>query len=80
MSDSDFLKKLEFVGRYSNFNAPEGAEWEEQSTQLALGINYWLSWRSVFKMSYQTTDKEGGHGNVGKTKTEGLFLHWAIGF
>lgn len=80
MADSDFLKKLEFVGRYSNFNAPEGAEWEEQSTQLALGINYWMSWRSVIKMSYQTTDKEGGHGNVGITKIDGFYLHWAIGF
>lgn len=80
MADSDFLKKLEFVGRYSNFNAPEGAEWEEQSTQLALGINYWMSWRSVIKMSYQTTEKEGGHGNVGITKIDSFYLHWAIGF
>ncbi len=80
MSDSNFLKKLEFVGRYSNFNAPEGAEWEEESTQLALGINYWLSWRSVVKMSYQTTDKEGGHGGHGSANTKGFFLHWAIGF
>lgn len=80
MADSDFLKKLEFVGRYSNFNAPEGAEWEEQSTQLALGINYWMSWRSVIKMSYQTTDKEGGHENVGITKIDGFYLHWAVGF
>jgi len=80
MSDSDFLKKLEFVGRYSNFNAPEGALWEEQSTQVALGINYWMSWRSVFKMTYQTTDKEGGHGSTGSTNIEGLFFHWAIGF
>jgi len=80
MADSDFLKKLEIVGRYSNFNAPEGAEWEEKSTQYAFGVNYWLSWRSLIKVTYQTTDTVGGHGNTGKTITDGLFIHWAIGF
>ena len=80
MSGSDFLRKTEIVGRYSNFNAPEGAEWEEKSDQYAFGINYWLTWRSVIKVSYQTTETEGGHGATGITTTDGFFLHWAIGF
>ncbi|WP_339652621.1 hypothetical protein [uncultured Maribacter sp.] len=80
MASSDFVKKLEFVGRYSDFNAPEGAEWEEKSVQYAFGLNYWLSWRSVVKLSYQTTETEGGHDSDGITNTDGLFLHWAIGF
>jgi hypothetical protein len=80
MAENDFMKKLEFVGRYSDFNAPEGAEWEEASVQYAFGINYWLSWRSVVKLSYQTTETEGGHDGSGITNTDGLFIHWAIGF
>tara|TARA_R110002049_G_scaffold191337_1_gene360266 strand:+ start:28033 stop:29193 length:1161 start_codon:yes stop_codon:yes gene_type:complete len=80
MAESDFMKKLEFVGRYSNFNAPEGAEWEEKSTQYAFGLNYWLTWRSLIKISYQTTETEGGHGGEGISTLNGLFLHWAIGF
>ncbi|MDC6388919.1 hypothetical protein PP182_09525 [Maribacter sp. PR1] len=80
MASSDFVKKLEFVGRYSDFNAPEGAEWEEKSVQYAFGLNYWLSWRSVVKLSYQTTETEGGHDGDGLTNTDGLFVHWAIGF
>ncbi|GMN11082.1 hypothetical protein MTsPCn9_22130 [Croceitalea sp. MTPC9] len=80
MASSDFVKKLEFVGRYSDFNAPEGAEWEEKSVQYAFGLNYWLSWRSVIKLSYQTTETEGGHDGDGLTNTDGLFVHWAIGF
>lgn len=78
MAESDFMKKLEFVGRYSNFNAPEGAEWEEQSDQYAFGLNYWLTWRSVIKIAYQTTDSVGGHDGGGTT--DGFFVHWAIGF
>ena len=80
MASNDFVKKLEFVGRYSDLNAPEGAEWEEKSVQYAFGVNYWLSWRSVVKLSYQTTETEGGHDGNGITNTDGLFLHWAIGF
>lgn len=80
MASSDFVKKLEFVGRYSDFNAPEGAEWEEKSVQYDFGLNCWLSWRSVVKFSYQTTETEGGHDGDGLTNTDGLFVHWAIGF
>lgn len=83
MANSDFVKNLEFVGRYSNFNAPEESLWEEKSTQYAFGINYWISWRSVIKLSYQTTDTEGGHhedGDVESFKTDIIAIHWAIGF
>ncbi|WJJ96432.1 porin [Algibacter luteus] len=78
MASSDFLKKLELVGRYSNLNTPEGAEWEEESDQYAFGLNYWLTWRSVIKVAYQTTDSVGGHDGGGTTN--GFFVHWAIGF
>jgi hypothetical protein len=78
MASSDFMKKLELVGRYSNLNAPEGAEWEEQSDQYAFGLNYWLTWRSVIKVAYQTTESVGGHDGGGTTN--GFFVHWAIGF
>lgn len=77
MAESDFLKKLELVGRFSNLNTPEGAEWEEQSEQYAFGINYWLTWRSVIKIAYQTTESVGGHDGGGIT--DGFYVHWAIG-
>lgn len=82
MSTDEFLNKLEFIIRYSNLNTPEGSEWEEQSTQYAFGLNYWISWRSVVKLSYQTTDTEGGHGHDEHlaTNANGLLIHWAIGF
>jgi hypothetical protein len=78
MSESDFIKKLEFVGRYSSFNAPVDAEWAGEAEQYAFGLNYWLSWRSLVKVAYQTTDTIGGHDGDGNTK--GFFIHWAIGF
>lgn len=81
MLDSEFFRNLELIGRYSTLNTPEESEWEEETSQIAIGLNYWLSWRSVFKFSYQITESEGGHHSKdGKTTTTGIFLHWALGF
>jgi len=80
MSGNDFVNKLEFVGRYSEYNTPEGAEWESQSSQYSYGLNYWLSWRSLIKLSYETSSIEGGHGSDGLSKVKTFSIHWAIGF
>jgi len=82
MLDVKVLKDLEFVGRYSTLNTPEGSVWESQQTQVAIGINYWLTWRSVLKFSYQVTDIVGGHDAVPgeSTKITGMYAHWALGF
>lgn len=50
---SKFIRSLEFVGRYANINQPKGAPWAKNPTQLAFGVNYWFSWRSVLKFAYQ---------------------------
>ena len=80
MAGNDFLKNLEFVGRYSELNTPEESEWESEASQYSFGINYWLSWRSVLKLSYETSDIEGGHGGDGLTNIDSFSIHWAIGF
>lgn len=114
MSGSNFLSKLELVGRYSGFNiinddafisggdghdhthqasgilppAPGSANVNSAAvasvpgdpagaltvdkTQWAVGLNYWLSWRSVFKLSYQVTNNTND--------IPGFFVHYAIGF
>ncbi len=79
---SNVLKNFELVGRYSFLQTPEGAEWETKASQWAVGINYWLSWRVVFKLNYQRTIAEGGHEVPAgvTTTTDGVFIHWAIGF
>ena len=82
MVGNKYLKNIELVGRYSVLNTPEGAEWESEQTQMAFGLNYWLSWRSVLKLTYQTTEVSGGHGAPAGSKNEitGFFAHWGLGF
>ena len=53
LAENNFVRSLEFAGRYSTLKTPEGSEWEVDNTQLDLGINYWLDWRTLFKVSYR---------------------------
>ena len=78
MSESNFIKNLEFVGRYSELNTPEGAEWESSINQKTFGLNYWLSWRSALKINYQVTDGIGGHGG-GLVDKKLFTIQWAFG-
>ncbi len=82
MAGNDVMKNFEVAYRYSAFNAPEGAEWEQQSTQWSVALNYYMNWRTLFKLSYQSTSQVGGHGvPEGETvQTDGIFVHWALGF
>ena len=80
MAGSNFVKNLEIVGRYAALNTPEEAKWESQSTQTSIGLNYWLSWRSLIKVSYETMNLEGGHDADGNSKIKTFAIHWAIGF
>jgi len=82
MASSTFLKNIEFVYRYSTLRTPEGAEWEEESKQSNFGLNYWISWRNVIKISYQKTDKQGGHDALPDeiNTTNGFSIHWSVGF
>jgi len=82
MAGNNFLKNLEFVGRYSKLNTPEGSEWESDINELSFGLNYWITWRQVVKINYSFINSEGGHGaeeGAGKQKSNTLFVHWAIG-
>ncbi len=45
---------------------------EGDRTQWAFGVNYWITWRSALKFSYQVTDNE--------ESVPGLFIHYALGF
>jgi len=82
MAGNDVVKNFELAYRYSAFNAPEGAEWEQESKQWSVALNYYVNWRTLLKLSYQSTNQAGGHGVAeGESiQTDGLFVHWALGF
>lgn len=80
MSGNNFLRKLELVGRYSALETPEGALWEQNPTQTAVGLNYWIDWRTVIKIGYQTTDGLEEHDATESVTNDLIYVHWALGF
>ncbi len=80
--DNAFFNKLEFVGRYSKLELPAKAVWGGEDTQITVGINYWLDFRTVIKFAYQTLDSSGeeedGHSSI--TQGDAFLVHWSIGF
>lgn len=56
MAQSKFLKKTELVFRYSALNPPAGSKEPEKLKQYTYGINYWINWRTAFKMAYQSQE------------------------
>lgn len=80
LSENKFIRNLEIVGRYSALETPEGAMWEQNPTQTAFGLNYWLDWRTVIKLGYQITDGLGGHETPSAITQNMFYVHWAMGF
>jgi len=78
---SRFFQNLELAVRYSDIQTPEDAPWHVDVDQLDIGLNYWLDWRTVFKLTFRNSglgveESEEEHKGFGNA----FFVHWAIGF
>ncbi len=58
MVQNNFLKKTELVFRYSALNPPGDSKEPEKMKQYMYGINYWLNWRTAFKLAYQSQEND----------------------
>lgn len=76
MVSNSFIRNLELVGRYSAMSTPEGAPWETENTQLTLGLNYWIDWRTAFKFAFQ---KDEINSEDGKVDANVFYAQWTIG-
>ncbi len=83
--ENKVLKNCEIVGRYTTYVTPTGSLWESNQSQIEVGLNYWFTWRTVLKMSYQMTDGAmGGSGMASMSSMSGMtqnmfLIHFAVG-
>jgi hypothetical protein len=79
-ADNNFLKNLELAFRYGKYTTPENSTWGQKSTIVDISLDYWLTWRTVFKIGYQSTDGTSTalEGTGDKIKSESLFIQFAI--
>lgn len=79
----NFLHDFELAGRYSTYNTPANSTWGNDQHSFSVGLNYWLSWRTVFKLTYETytgksTSSKDLNAYTGTTDNRSLFLQFAI--
>lgn len=69
------LSDFEGVVRYDAVDLPSGAPEGADESRVTIGLNYWSSASSVFKLAYQfdDTDSPGEDSNA-------VLLQWAVGF
>jgi hypothetical protein len=76
------IRNFELAFRYANYVTPKGSLWEQNSNQTSIGVDYWLSWRSVIKFTYETINSNytslGVQGD--KTKTNYMYLQYSVQF
>jgi len=75
-----FVKNLELAFRYGKYVTPEKSLWGQKSDIIDISLDYWLTWRTVFKIGYQS-DKSTSTAieNTGEeAKSESLFIQFAI--
>lgn len=82
-SGNNFLKNLELACRYVNYQTPERSFWGSKYHEEDLGIDYWLSWRTVLKLTYAwskgTNTSEVSTGANGTlTEMNNLYLQFSI--
>ena len=52
-SNNNVFKNFELAGRYGDFTTPKNSIWGAKQTGWAVGLDYWLTWRTVVKFTYE---------------------------
>lgn len=84
VSSKSFIKNFEIAGRYGNYTTPANSLFGTKDNSLALGLNYWLNWRTVIRYSYEAikgSDRvsEALGGTPGAvTKSNSMYLQFSI--
>lgn len=80
---NNFLKNFELAGRYTSYNLPGNSTFGTNQHTVTVGLDYWLSWRTVLKATYETytgnstASKSLGSYN-GLTNTNTFYLQFSI--
>ena len=81
---SGFIKNLELAGRYTTYNTPAGSAFGADQHSVTVGLDYWLNWRTVFKVTYQSYTGNSTVGetlsslSTGNTKMNTLYVQFSI--
>lgn len=67
------LRNFELAGRFSQYDNPTGAAWENHTRQIDVALDYWLNWRTVIKLCYENLLQSNPTNNpIGVTDNKAL--------
>ena len=83
--DKPFIKNLELAYRYVAYTAPSNSTWGQNYHESDFGLDYWLSWRTVLKFTYErthsvSTANPAVGGLTGTTAVNSIYLQFSIEF
>ena len=58
-SKNKILRNFELAGRYVNYTTPKQSLWGQNYSEMDICLDYWLSWRTVIKLGYESTKSDG---------------------
>jgi hypothetical protein len=83
--ENKFLKNLELAFRYVNYTTPNNSIWGQNFDEEDIGLDYWITWRSVLKFTYAMSHavstaniSAGGIGGI--TDMNNIYLQFSIEF
>ena len=76
------LKNFELAFRFANFTTPKNSTWEENTNETDIGLNYWLSWRSVVRVTYEMINSNSANLGLsnGTANTNKLYVQFSTEF
>jgi hypothetical protein len=84
LSSNNFIKNCELAVRYGNYTTPQNSLIGMKDNSFAIGLNYWISWRTVVHLTYETikstsTVSENLGGTPGAVTTgNSIYLQFSI--
>jgi hypothetical protein len=83
--DNKLLKNLELAYRHVNYTAPANSIGGQKFSENDIGLDYWLSWRTVLKLTYAkshavSTANTSAGGVGGLTDVNSVYLQFSIQF
>ncbi|HEX3024102.1 MAG TPA: hypothetical protein VHP12_02730 [Chitinophagaceae bacterium] len=77
------LHDLELAARYTTYSTPSNSTFGSDQHSFSIGLNYWLSWRAVARITYETytgnsTASQALNAFTGTTNSNTLYLQFSI--
>ncbi|MEI8279791.1 MAG: hypothetical protein WCG87_08490 [Bacteroidota bacterium] len=59
LAKNNVIKNLELAFRYVNYTSPKNSTWGQNYNEMDVALDYWLSWRTVLKLAYESVNIDG---------------------